>query len=415
MFSSSAYYLMNDIPSAAMTALTLCLFILALKKESVLLAVVSGGSLFLTTITKLTGIYCAFLVLVIYVFEPRRNKKILLITLAFVILLPLAYLTVPFLREGFAQGSIEAVTQKLVKWAMVPMFQIRESKPADWNYRILESGGVHYYMGPSSTLFYFQYLVNGIGFPIFFWGVMILIWGIEARIEGFDDHISSLGVKRNSLLALSIWVLALLLFLSPWAMRSTRFSYIAFPACSILGGYGFALYKGEMRSNYARHGNLLLGLSVIMLFTQGLAHYGNVILLGNADYRDPIFIEASEPYYYVHRHYGGWHVGWNGAGTDHHFTGSITTDGCFATAEPFELENYPDILQVSESNRVITFDTWSKMGEDGCDFTIEGGSAVTFDLQIDGIGYADRVYIYTGSIGILKTVASTMPFTLPAN
>ena len=415
MFSSSAYYLMNDVPSAAMTALTLCLFILALKRESVLLALVSGGSLFLTTITKLTGIYCAFLLLVIYVFEPRRSKKILLIALSFVILLPLAYVTIPLLREGFAQGSLEEVTQQLVSRAKAPMFQIRENKPADWNYRILESGGVHYYMGPSSTLFYFQYLVNAIGFPIFFWGIMILIRGVEARIEGFDDHVPFVGINRNSLLALSIWVLALLLFLSPWAMRSTRFSYIAFPACAILGGYGFALYKGEMRFNYPRHGNLLLGLSVIMLLTQGLAHYSNVILLKNADYRDPIFIEASEPYYYVHRHYGGWHVGWNGAGTDHHFTGSITTDGYFDTAEPFELENYPDILQLSETNREITFDTWSRMNEDGCDFTIEGGSVATFDLHIDGARDPERVYIYVGSIGIERTVASTVPFTLPVD
>jgi hypothetical protein len=267
-------------------------------------------------------------------------------------------------------------------------------------------------MGPSSTLFYFQYLVNAIGFPIFFWGIMILIRGVEARIEGFDDHVPFVGINRKSLLALSIWVLALLLFLSPWAMRSTRFSYIAFPACAILGGYGFALYKGEMRFNYPRHGNLLLGLSVIMLLTQGLAHYSNVILLKNADYRDPIFIEASEPYYYVHRHYGGWHVGWNGAGTDHHFTGSITTDGYFDTAEPFELENYPDILQLSETNREITFDTWSRMNEDGCDFTIEGGSVATFDLHIDGARDPERVYIYVGSIGIERTVASTVPFTL---
>jgi len=149
-----------------------------------------------------------------------------------------------------------------------------------------------------------------------------------------------------------------------------------------------------------------------MLLMHSLAHYRSVIILKNADYRDPIFIDASEPYYYIHRHYDGWHVGWNGAGTEHHFTGTITTDGFFDEVGPFELERYPDVLEVSESQSMITFDTWSLAGEDGCDFKVEEGSSVTLDLQIDGTGYPERIYIYTGSIGIEKTVASTVPFTL---
>jgi 4-amino-4-deoxy-L-arabinose transferase-like glycosyltransferase len=415
LFSFSGYFVMNDIPSAAMTVLTLCLFVFALKRESMLLAVGSGVCLFITTITKLTGLYCVFLVVVVYFFGHGRNKRILLTTLAFIVLLPIAYVTPHFLRHGLTLDAFEAGGEHLTTWAKRPMFQEREGEPADWNDRILGSGAVHYYMGPSNTFHYFQYLVNGIGFPVFFWGVMILIQGVEARVRGFDGQKSFLDVKKNKLLALLIWAFALLLFLSLWAMRSTRFSYIAFPAYAILGGYGFFLFKGETRFTYPRYGNLLLGLSVIMLLMHSLAHYYNVIFLKNADYRDPIFIEASEPYYYIHRHYDGWHVGWNGAGTEHHFTGIITIDGYFDKVEPFELESYPDLLELSESDSTITFDTWSLKGEDGCDFEIEEGSLVTFDLQIDGARYPDRVYIYTGSIGVEKTVASAVPFTLQAD
>lgn len=412
LFSFGSYFLGNDVPSAAMSALTLCLFIFALKRESILLGVVSGVCLALTTITKLTGIYCAFLVMVIYFAGTRRNKKILLITLAFLMLLPMTYVTPYLLREGLVLNALEAGAEHLVTWAKRPMFQMRDDEPADWNDLILESGAVHYYMGPSNTLFYFQYLVNGLGFPVFFWGIMILVQSVEAWFRGFSDEISSLCTDRSKLLSLSIWALALFLFLSPWSMRSTRFSYIAFPACAILAGYGFALFKGETRFKGVTYGNLLLGLSVLMLLTQSLSHYYNVVYLKNADYRDPIFIETSQPYYYIHHHHYGWHVGWNGADTEHHFTGVITTDGHFEEVKPFELESYPDVLQVSEYNSMMTFDTWSLRGEDGCDFVIEEGSWVTFDLQIDGARYPERVHIYAGSIGIDKTVAATVPFTM---
>jgi hypothetical protein len=51
-------------------------------------------------------------------------------------------------------------------------------------------------------------------------------------------------------------------------------------------------------------------------------------------------------------------------------------------------------------------------GEDGCDFVIEGGTFVTFDLSIDGASYPDRVYVYTGSICIQREVAPALPLTM---
>ena len=412
LFSYASYFVMSDVPSVAMTVLTLWLFVLALKRESVPLALVSGLCLFLTTVTKLTGVYCAFLVLVVYLSSASRKKRILLATLAFVVLLPIAYVAPYLLQHGLSAEAVQAGQEHLRTWAKRPMYQDRDDEPADWNDMVLKSGQIHYYMGPSSKLFYFRYLVNGVGFPIVFWGVLGLLSWATGRFDGEENRWSSLGVSPRWLVALGIWVLPLLLFVSLWSMRNTRFSYIAFPAYAMLGACGFALYRREQRFGFVRHSGLVLGLSVIMLSTQSAANYYNVSYLKNADYRDPIFIESSEPYYYIHRHYSGWHVGWNGAGTDHHFTGAIVTDGQFERVEPFELEAYPDVLEVTGDNRTIHFDTMSRSAEDGCGFVIEGGTFVTFDLLTDGASYPDRTYIYEGSIGLQREIAPTLPLTL---
>jgi 4-amino-4-deoxy-L-arabinose transferase-like glycosyltransferase len=412
VFSFASYFVMNDVPSAAMAVLTLWLFVLALKRESILLGLASGLCLFLTTVTKLTGLYCAFVMVGVYFFSAARKKRILLVSLAFVVLLPLAFVTPYVVEYGVSTDALEGGMEHLATWAKRPMYQDREDEPADWNDMVLESGQTHYYMGPVPRVFYFQYLVNAMGFPIFFWIIMILVGAVEARWARNRDVATCAATTRRKLWALALWIVPLLLFLSLWSMRNTRFSYLAFPAYAMLGGCGFLHVKQQLGTEGAGHSGLLLGLSVVMLSAQSVAHYYNVSYLKNADYRDPVFIESSEPYYYIHRYYAGWHVGWNGAGTDHRFTGSITTDGHFEEVQPFELEQYPDVFEVAESQNRIDFDTWSRSGEDGCDFVLEDASFVTFDLQIDEASRPEHVYIYTGSIGLEREVASALPLTL---
>ena len=415
LFSYASYFVMSDVPSAAMTVLTLWVFAVALKRESVPLAVTSGICLFLATITKLTAVYGAFLMLVVYFLSASRSKKILLVSLAFVVLLPIAYVAPYFLQHGLSAEALEAGQEHLATWAKRPMFQEREGEPADWKYMILGTGQTHYYMGPVTPLFYFRYLVNGVGFPIVLWVVLYIVHLVERRLTRGKEMVSSLERAGRRLLALALWILPLLAFLSLWSMRNTRFSYIAFPAYAMLGACGFLLFKDERRFEYVRHSGLLLGLSAIMLTTQSAAHYYNVSYLKNAVYRDPVFIESSEPYYYIHNHYAGWHVGWNGGGTDHHFTGSVTTDGQFDLVQPFELEKFPDVLEVNDANDRIEFDTTSRGAEDGTDLVIDDASTVTFDLYIDGVRYPDRVYVYTGSVGLQREVAPTLPLALAAD
>jgi hypothetical protein len=405
LFSYASYFVMSDVASAAMSALTLWLFAVALRRDSLGLAVASGVSLFLTVVTKLTAIYCSFLVVVIYLFSKTRRARLLLVSFAFLVLLPLSFVAPYFLKHGLSTEALQASQEHLAVWAKVPMYQDREGESEDWKEMVLKSGQTHYYMGPVPRLFYFRYLVNGVGFPIVLWGLLIPIGHFEGRRGGAQGS----GFR---LWALALWILPLLLFMSLWSMRNTRFSYVAFPAYAMLGAYGFVLFKRTNRNAHPPHTGLLLGVSIIMLVTQSAAHYYNVSYLKNADYRDPLFIESSEPYYYIHRYYSGWHVGWTGRGADHQFTGSISTDGRFEDVRPFELEEKSDVLEVSESETVITFDAWARGKEDGCDFVIDGGSWVTFDLYIDGIAVPDRVYVYRGSVGIKREVAATLPLTL---
>jgi 4-amino-4-deoxy-L-arabinose transferase-like glycosyltransferase len=416
VFSFQGYFLMTDVPSAALTVLTVCLFLFAVRRDSVALGVLSGMCLVLSVTARQTCLYGVFLIVVLYFVAPRRKKRVLFAALACLVLLPMIYLVPRLAYHTLTLEGLQKDASRLAEWSTVRMFQTGESRPPGWYYEILEHGQTHYYMGPSSRLFYFEYLPNAIGFPIFFWIVMILVGIAEARCWGFHDHLLLLRNDRKKLIALAIWVLVLLLFMSPWSMRNTRMTYIAFPAFAILGGYGYGLFKGETRFGYARHGNLLLGLSVIMLLAQSLAHYYNVSYLKNADYRDPIFIEDSEAYYYVHRYYNGWHIGWSGAGTgEHSFSGVLATDGHFTNAlywDELFRPSRPTAPKLSVSPSLLTFEGTSSEEEDGFEFAVEGGSWVTFDLLIDGVRYPERVHIYIGSIGIQESVASTLPFTL---
>jgi 4-amino-4-deoxy-L-arabinose transferase-like glycosyltransferase len=418
VFSFQGYFVMTDVPSAAMTVLTVCLFMFALRRDSMRLAVLSGVCLVLSVLARQTCLYGIFLMVVVYFLVERRKKRVLLGALACLVLLPMIYLIPRLAYHTLSWENLQKDAARFAEWSEVRMFQRGDRRPPGWYYEILKSGQTHYYMGPSSRLFYFEYLANAMGFPIFFWAVFILVDAIEARFRGFRDQISLLSRDRNKLIALAVWILVLLLFMSPWSMRNTRMTYIAFPAYAMLGAYGFGLLKTDTRFGQARHGNLLLGLTVIMLVTQSLAHYYNVSYLKNADYRDPIFIESSEAYYYVHRFHNGWHVAWSGAGTgEHDFSGILTTDGQFTDAlywDQLFRPTRPTAPQLTVSPSTLSFEGQSSDQEDGFEFVVEGGSWISFDLLIDGVRYPGQVYIYTGSIGIHRGVPSTVPFTLEA-
>jgi hypothetical protein len=406
-----SYFLATDVPSVALAALTLCLFLVSLRRDSIPLAAATGVCLLVTIATKLTGLYCVFLIVLFYLFMGRKSTNVLVTTLSFLLLLPVSYLGPVFLRNGLSPTVLVEAVRQLWTWMRPAMFVTGKGRPADWNYLLFQSGRVHYYMGPSSTLFYLQYLVNAVGFPIFFWGSMILIALAEARWRGLRNHLLPVDRDKVKLLLLAVWILGLLLFLSPWLMRNTRFSYLAFPAYVILAGYGFLTFKDTASSEGSSHSNLLLLLSAVVLVTLSLAHYYNFAILVNHRYRDPLFVETTQPYYCVHRHRGGWHVCWAGAGASHHFSGVLATDGRFVDIKPFDLER-ADSLEISDSEDRITFDASARLGRDGFDLVLEEGSWISFDLLVEGVRYPERVHIYTGSIRVAETVPTSVPFTL---
>ena len=194
-------------------------------------------------------------------------------------------------------------------------------------------------------------------------------------------------------------------------MRNTRFSYLAFPAYAILAGYGFMLLRKSALSETPGHSGLLLSLTAVILVTHSLAHYYSFPILVNHKYRDPLFVETTDAYYCVHRHFGGWLVCWSGGGTSRPFAGELTTDGRFVNITPFDLER-ADSIEVSESQDRISFQGSSRLGRDGFDFQIDDASWIRLDLLIDGVRYPERVYLYTGTVAVRRDVAATLPLTL---
>ena len=410
-FSFQSYFFATDVPSVALATLTLCLFLAALRRDSIALAATSGLCLVLTIATKLTGSYCILLIVLFYLFLGRKSMKILLITLSFLMLLPVLYLGPVLLRSGFNSAAILEPVGQLWAWMRLAMFRTGKERPVDWNSLLFQTGQPHYYMGPSNTFFYFQYLVNAIGFPLFFWGSMILITAAGAWWIGLHDQLSSVVKDKAKLILLVVWILVLLLFLSPWLMRNTRFSFLAFPAYAMLAGYGFLLFKKGTAIGAPKYSNLLLGLTVVMLLAQSLAHYYSPTVLIHGRFRDPLFRETKEASYSVHHYSGGWHIDWTGAGESHEFSGVLATDGRFVELKPFDLER-ADTVQISDSQDSIVIDASAGLGSDGFDVIVEGGDWVSFDLLVDGARHPESIHIYEGSIRVRETVAPGVPFTL---
>lgn len=411
LFSFQGYFVATDVPSVALAMLTLSLFLAALRRDSLPLAAVSGFCLLLTVAAKLTGLYCALLIVLAWFLLSRRSIKVLLTTLAFLLLFPVLYWGPLLLTEGFDSTTVAGAAGSLWTWMKLAMFVSGKGRPAGWNYLLFQSGQVHHYMGPSSMFFYLQYLANAVGFPIFFWAIIVLILLIEAWWRGLREQRRCILGERRKLLLLTVWVFALLAFLSPWLMRNTRFSYLAFPAYAVLAGYGFILFKKHALPASSGHSGLLLSLTIITLVTHSLAHYYSFTILVNHKYRDPLFVETTDAYYCVHRHYGGWHVCWSGGGTSHAFAGELATDGRFVEITPFDLER-ADSLEISESQDRISFQGSAQLGRDGFDFQIEEGDWISLDLLIDGVRYPERVYLYTGTIAVRKDEVTALPLKL---
>jgi 4-amino-4-deoxy-L-arabinose transferase-like glycosyltransferase len=411
LFSFQGYFVATDVPSVAVAMLTLSLFLAALRRDSLPLAAVSGCCLLLTVAVKLTGLYCALLIVLAWLLLSRRSIRILATTLAFLLFFPVLYWGPLLLTKGFDSATLAGAAGNLWTWMKLAMFVSGKERPADWNYLLFQSGQVHHYMGPSSTFFYLQYLANAVGFPIFFWAIIVLILFIEAWWRGLRDQWRCLLGEGRKLVLLAVWVLVLLAFLSPWLMRNTRFSYLAFPAYAVLAGYGFVLFKKHVLPAGSGHSALLLSLTVVTLVTLSLAHYYSFTILVNHKYRDPLFVETTDAYYCVHRHYGGWHVCWSGGAESHTFVGELVTDGRFVEITPFDLER-ADSFEISESQDRISFQGSARVGRDGFDFQIEDGNWISLDLLIDGVRYPERVHLYTGTIAVRQDEAATLPLKL---
>jgi hypothetical protein len=93
----------------------------------------------------------------------------------------------------------------------------------------------------------------------------------------------------------------------------------------------------------------------------------------------------------------GWHVATHGPRQQHHFTGVLTTDGAFTDLQLRHPE-HPDGVRLGAGGRELRLNFQTSDYVDGVDFRIDGGSRLTFRLQVDDHPIAPA-RIYLGAAG----------------
>jgi hypothetical protein len=94
----------------------------------------------------------------------------------------------------------------------------------------------------------------------------------------------------------------------------------------------------------------------------------------------------------------GWHLLTSGPGPRHHFTGVLTTDGRFTDVQLVRPER-PESVRLLDGGHTLRFsvETWD--AHDGVHFRVDGGSRVTFYLEVDGHRIAPS-HVYLGAAGV---------------
>ncbi len=87
--------------------------------------------------------------------------------------------------------------------------------------------------------------------------------------------------------------------------------------------------------------------------------------------------------YFVWHDHHGFHVRTTTRGSEHHFSGEISTNGRIVGADGVRLEEN-DHYRVSPHQHKLKFDLDTQGGQDGLNFHIAGGDKVTFELYVDG-------------------------------
>ena len=72
------------------------------------------------------------------------------------------------------------------------------------------------------------------------------------------------------------------------------------------------------------------------------------------------------------------------AGTNHLYTGTVTTDGTFVNVSTVKLDG-SDSVSVDGSGHTLSFSFHTYNGIDGVDYDIQGGTGQRVDVQEDGV------------------------------
>ncbi|HZS01530.1 MAG TPA: hypothetical protein VFE37_22630 [Chloroflexota bacterium] len=101
--------------------------------------------------------------------------------------------------------------------------------------------------------------------------------------------------------------------------------------------------------------------------------------------------------YLIDHDAAGWHLTTHGPRLQHHFTGVLTTDGRFTDVQLRHPE-HPDGVRLLDGGHELRINFYTFDYTDGVDFRVDGGTRLTFRLEVDDHLIAPA-HIYLGAAG----------------
>lgn len=248
-FMFHGYFVLVDIPLTSFMTLTLFLFLKAIKKESIVLGLISGIFLMMAIFTKYIGLYVIFLVFGLYILYGKKKLRILLAAiLPFFLSASIFILIFISLKGGV---WLNKFIDMLLRYAILHFFTLQPSETS-----IL--------YGARCTYFYFfDNIVSCFTFPI----VCFISFAMIAWSTGNIKYQQT----NNILKFLFFWILFPIVFFFPAGTKEMRYLISSFPAYTIIGAVGFQYLESKIK--HFRISFILLLIVLLIILAQSASYY----------------------------------------------------------------------------------------------------------------------------------------------
>ncbi|NQU19442.1 glycosyltransferase family 39 protein [bacterium] len=245
-----------DDMTAFFAVLSVIFYLYALKSNKSVFSLLSGLVCGFSILTKMSGVYIIFVILLFHLFEHRKKRANLKNSLSFFFDRNILY----FLAGVFITSA----------WWFNLYYSIFSLKSMKSYFRINETWGLikewNWYFSITSSRPWFSYFVLvPFQFPLYLLSyIFVPIFIFRKKFKSFGVLI---GKEYRYLQFLIAWITVVFIFLTLKPGKELRYMLIAYPAIAILSAYCLNLFYQWMRSKISISVNLqrLLFISVILL------------------------------------------------------------------------------------------------------------------------------------------------------